>query len=590
MMASGVTDVPVTKLANDAFSISTYVKGLSSFIRHCNTPMTISIQGDWGSGKTSMMNMLKEDLETSIIPIWFNTWQFSQFNLNNSLIFAMLDVLMNSLDDGSSSTVKKAKSICSGIAKCVVGAGISFFTGNQVNGQEAVNSITDKGIEANYALQILELKKSFQDLINEKLKKSVADRVVIFVDDLDRLQPGKTIELLEVLKLFLDCENCVFVLAVDYEIVTLGVKEKYGDSVTEEKGRSFFDKIIQLPFKMPVSNYDIKEYVQKTLTGMGLGVNDALAEHFVRLIGASIGYNPRAMKRLFNTYQLLDTITKDVITELDGGVRERELFGIICMQMSFEELYRYIAAQINYLDAETLEVFVGENAADRIKEDDEFVMSISKAGYDVNERIRQIIKFMECFYNVVDLDGNKKLDSKELGVLQKIFKFSRITSVGNDTNNDTNPRDWDRRERTKGFVNAVNAKINSIEPIESLRLVATRGTERFNDAKGEAILKYNSYEYCLRYYVEAKEGDFVNVSLYLVNWVDKKHSETMKAFFGKDPLGVGGFVDNDDYGSYTYDLGIFNLRKPDSVDKLANAYVTAYRNIMRIFENGGCVE
>lgn len=213
-------------------------------------------------------------------------------------------------------------------------------------------------------------------------------------------------------------------------------------------------------------------------------------------------------------------------------------------------------------------------------------MAVSKVGYDVNERIRQIIKFMECFYNVVDLNGNKKLDSNELGVWQKIFKFSRITSVGNDTSNDANPRDWDRRERTKGFVNAVNERILSMEPIDGLRLVATRGTERFNDAKGEAILKYNSYEYCLRYYVKAAEGEFVDVSLYLVNWVDKKHCETMKAIFGKNPLGIGSFVGNDDYGSYSYDLGIFNLGNPDSVGKLANAYVEAYRKIMKIFENG----
>lgn len=53
--------------------------------------------------------------------------------------------------------------------------------------------------------------------------------MVIFVDDLDRLQPAKAVELLEVLKVFLDCEKCVYVLAVDYEVVTQGIKQKFGD-------------------------------------------------------------------------------------------------------------------------------------------------------------------------------------------------------------------------------------------------------------------------------------------------------------------------------------------------------------------------
>lgn len=586
-MTSGVTDVPVTTIKDDAFSIATYVEGLSSFIKNCNTPMTISIQGDWGSGKTSMMNMLKENLGTRIIPIWFNTWQFSQFNLNNSLIFAMLDVLMNSLDDGTSSIGKKAKKLCFGLAKCAFSAGISFISANQINGQEAVSSIVDKNENINYAQQILELKQNFQDLINEKLKKSNADRVVIFVDDLDRLQPGKTIELLEVLKLFLDCKNCVFILAVDYEIVTLGVKEKYGDSVTEEKGRSFFDKIIQLPFKMPVSNYDIKEYVQKTLNGMGMNADDALAEHFVKLVGASIGYNPRAMKRLFNTYQLLDSITRNVIMDLKNGVRERELFGIICMQMSYEELYRYIATKINYLDADMLEIFIGEDAVERIKEDEEFVMSISKAGYDIDERIRRINKFMECFYNVVDLDGNKQLNSYELTILQNIFKISRITSVGNDDNL-TDTRDWDKRGRSKRFVNLVKDRINSINKIEDLRAVFTRGNDRFNDSYAEAHILNGNLKYGLQYYVEPQEGDFAEISIRLINCVNKQHREAMMSFFAENPLGIGGVIENTDYGSYYYKLGAFNLNNPDSIDKLAYAYVTAYRNVVRIIENGGC--
>ncbi len=50
----GVTDTPLSRMEEDLFSVQPYVKGLSSFINTCETPMTISIQGDWGSGKTSM--------------------------------------------------------------------------------------------------------------------------------------------------------------------------------------------------------------------------------------------------------------------------------------------------------------------------------------------------------------------------------------------------------------------------------------------------------------------------------------------------------------------------------------------------------
>ncbi|HEY5466973.1 MAG TPA: P-loop NTPase fold protein, partial [Clostridia bacterium] len=72
---SGFTDTPAKKITEDIFNIKNYIEGLSSFILECNTPMTIAIQGDWGSGKTSMMNMVRESIENQVVPVWFNTWQ-----------------------------------------------------------------------------------------------------------------------------------------------------------------------------------------------------------------------------------------------------------------------------------------------------------------------------------------------------------------------------------------------------------------------------------------------------------------------------------------------------------------------------------
>ena len=82
---------------------------LCSFIRSCETPMTISIQGDWGSGKTSMMNMMnmmKSNLQGAVWPIWFNTWQFSQFDMGNSLAFSMMDAILKGLDCSAESRKK----------------------------------------------------------------------------------------------------------------------------------------------------------------------------------------------------------------------------------------------------------------------------------------------------------------------------------------------------------------------------------------------------------------------------------------------------------------------------------------------------
>lgn len=61
----GLTDKPVGSINQESLGVTDYVLALSEFIESCETPMTISIQADWGAGKTSMMNLVKEKLNSS---------------------------------------------------------------------------------------------------------------------------------------------------------------------------------------------------------------------------------------------------------------------------------------------------------------------------------------------------------------------------------------------------------------------------------------------------------------------------------------------------------------------------------------------
>lgn len=94
---AGFTDKPLNGRSEDIFDVEKYIKGLSSFILECDTPMTVAVQGDWGSGKTSFMMLIREELEDKVLPVWFNTWQFSQFNLGDRLPLLLVSRLTASL-------------------------------------------------------------------------------------------------------------------------------------------------------------------------------------------------------------------------------------------------------------------------------------------------------------------------------------------------------------------------------------------------------------------------------------------------------------------------------------------------------------
>ncbi len=113
----GMTDLPILDSSSDQFNISAYTNGLVDFIRKCETPLTISLQGDWGTGKTSFINLVSKKLiNEKIFTITFNTWRYSQFNLKDNLAICFLNYLIDSLVDEEeckkADKIQKAKKCC----------------------------------------------------------------------------------------------------------------------------------------------------------------------------------------------------------------------------------------------------------------------------------------------------------------------------------------------------------------------------------------------------------------------------------------------------------------------------------------------
>lgn len=418
-MVKGYPDVPVAREEQDLFDTSIYIESLADFIKTCKTPMTIAIQGDWGSGKTSMMNMIRGRLGNKVVTVWFNTWQYSQFDMSANLPISLLAYLTDRIGDE-----KSGKDMTKALFKVLKGAALlaSRVVVENIAGETAANALAASSDEAiNYAKAIEELKQQFKKTVDARLCAESKDRVVIFVDDLDRLAPEVAVEVLEVLKLFVDVDNCVYVLAVDYEVVSQGIRKKFGDAVSKEKGRSFFDKIIQLPFRMPVGLYNLDKYVTNTLKDLGIVVIDGDLAMYKDLIVRSIGQNPRSMKRLFNSFQLIKTVAskKNGAQKMDAHA-QRILFGILCMQMAYEDLYDYLLTNRGSF---TQSDFFCIADADALWQ---------KIDKDTPQEDRRFLSAMYGFYQVflqtIQLDTDSELSQDEVKNLSEIFSFSAITS------------------------------------------------------------------------------------------------------------------------------------------------------------------
>lgn len=319
---------------------------LAGFVRSCATPLTIGVQGDWGSGKTSLLQMIRDlyigpavDVEladsktgkklTPAVPsgglpvtVWFNTWQYSQFRGAEGLGAAMIRNLTRQLvrsvhiEDKYNKIFQIARRLATQVARAslVVGGAVAGAQLGLSNAGEGIGQLLNGEDDSlDDAVAFERIRDEFALLVRTVTDYANTDRVVFFIDDLDRLPPVKAIELLEVCKTLLDVPRCVFVLAIDYDVIVKGLHQRkdYAGERDSLDGKSFFDKIIQVPYRMPVSRYHASNYMMKLIETMNFDTNaDSdpvrmfLNVHGSALLRCTVGSNPRSIKRVLNLFTL----------------------------------------------------------------------------------------------------------------------------------------------------------------------------------------------------------------------------------------------------------------------------------------------
>ncbi len=283
---------------------------LARIALRCKTPMVIGIYGPWGSGKSSFMEFIKDAIDAQEkVKLWgkshlqvkaktikFNPWeaQFSEEPAVALIKKIALDCKTNTDDDTKRRIVSIEYKMQKGLAYSApfVQALVSFIPGVGKDVAKALQKLFENlrpdSKDKNH--DSLTIQKQFRKIIRIGLEKCEADRLIIFIDDLDRCTHEQTLKLLEALKLYLNHETCVYVIGVDPEAIKASIEHHYRDSAVAIKGEDYLDKIIQIPFRLPgVAKEEKNKYVVKLLGRELVPCNT--------LMMAGLGDSPRNLKR-----------------------------------------------------------------------------------------------------------------------------------------------------------------------------------------------------------------------------------------------------------------------------------------------------
>lgn len=235
-------------------------------------PISIGVSGAWGIGKSSMIQLVKADLvERSRITggqefvfVDFNAWLYQGYDDARAALMEVIAARLGQVAEERSTLQDKAKHLLKRVnwfraGRLAAGTALSIATGLVPPGivsslVGAAKSETEKTEESDTWLkpretppeEIQALRESFEALLSD-LKVTL----VVLIDDLDRCLPETTISTLEAIRLFLFMKHSAFVIAADQAMIKYAVKKHFADVPDETLVVSYFDKLIQVPIRVP---------------------------------------------------------------------------------------------------------------------------------------------------------------------------------------------------------------------------------------------------------------------------------------------------------------------------------------------------
>lgn len=306
-------------------------------LNHDDDCLTVSLEGEWGYGKTSVINLVKGALnekESAPIIIEYNPWLAGK---PESLIQDFL------LQFSSQLYIKDNSEVALKASKELIAYSSLFSVAKLVPGAEPWASIVEKVLSkfGNSTKKIAELKKL--DLLGKKKKvasaiEKIKTPIVVVIDDIDRLTPSETFQVLRLVKAVADFSGTSFLLAFDSNYL-ISVLDKNNIVNASE----YINKVIQLRVPLPVisergmnelANVELKNLSDKNLTDRFESDQDRLSwiyhNYFKHLIK-----NPRELKRFFNHLRF-------VLEQVEGQVCFSDLFSLSIIATKANSVYEHI--------------------------------------------------------------------------------------------------------------------------------------------------------------------------------------------------------------------------------------------------------
>lgn len=240
-------DLPIMKSSEDKLNRESFVKSLANVILQSAFPtsFTVGLYGAWGSGKTSLLNMVIEQIErssTDVVILRFNPWLCSDPKQLITQFFKQL-----------ASAIKMKKPTADTVCELVDQYADIFDAASLIPYAGAAIAAAGKMFTTKARKRMNRKSNDMQGQKDEIIRTMVKEnlKIIVSIDDIDRLSEEEIIAVFQLVKALADFPNAVYLLAFDYDVVVRAL-----GTVQHGDGREYLEKVIQVPFEIPAPSME----------------------------------------------------------------------------------------------------------------------------------------------------------------------------------------------------------------------------------------------------------------------------------------------------------------------------------------------
>jgi len=306
-----IPDAPITSSGFDRLDRMGFVRSFAQAIQAAegDDSVVLALAGPWGSGKSSLLNLIAHQLvetsgERQPLVMRFNPWWFTG---SEQLVAAFLQQLGAAVSRPEvKATLGEAAVALDRLAEALAAPGVLASS-------------------SDIATRDIEVVRHKVDSIFRKSDR----RILIFMDDIDRLTPKEMSQLLLIVRAVADFPKTTYVLSFDYEVVVEAIGDKLGVD-----GRTYLEKVVQLQIDVPLPG---RKTLERMFVGQLAEIDPAAMnldiesqKYFRMLFEGGVKHflaTPRACTRLLN-------VLRFTYPTVAGEVYFPDMLGICCL-MSF---------------------------------------------------------------------------------------------------------------------------------------------------------------------------------------------------------------------------------------------------------------